>query len=50
MPGQSYRVQHSMDLVSWADSGLPFTASLTTSKFTDNAPSAGWRFYRVRSP
>jgi hypothetical protein len=50
VPGQSYRVQYSMDLVSWADSAVPFTASLTTGKFTDEALSTGPRFYRVRSP
>jgi hypothetical protein len=50
VPGQSYRVQHSTDLESWTDTASSFTASSTTTRFTNNVPSASLRFYRVRSP
>jgi hypothetical protein len=48
VPGETYRVQHSDDLVLWADTSSSITAAGAVTEFTDSAASAA-RFYRVIS-
>ncbi len=50
-PGRSYQVQHSSDLGGWQNtlsgSTFPVQSGLGNLSFTDAAPPAGKRFYRV---
>jgi hypothetical protein len=48
VPGETYRVQHSHDLVVWTDTSSSITASGPVAEFIDAASSTA-RFYRVIS-
>jgi hypothetical protein len=48
VPGETYRVQHSVDLISWADTSSAITATGPVAEFTDSVASTA-RFYRVIS-
>jgi hypothetical protein len=45
VPGRSYRVQHSADLISWEDASMPVVAGGSSVQFTDALTSR--KFYRV---
>ena len=49
VPGNTYRIEHSQDLVNWTPTFIKATAAITT--WTDlNAVNKTRRFYRVAIP
>ena len=48
MPGQTYQLQYSADLVNWSNLGAPVTATASRVSFSELAGANPQRFYRVQ--